>query len=201
MNKQTIHPVIFFNNHIIQTEDIGGPEVNSIIDINKKNADNKTRKLIIVGYLINNIVQLCNTFMIKLIEDNICKDEVAYIVDFNNDFNIRDYLFRNLRYVNNDNVSILIKSNIIFILNQFIQFYCMYKLVYNEGVDLYKYLIKDTYNEEAPSDTKMQDKYVFCYSIMNNMLEEMLPYITECCNRIEIMSNHILDIYNNMGGI
>ena len=194
MDRSIIHPVIFFNEDALRTESIGAPEVDCIIrQVTKSN--NYSGKLILIDFVINNITQLSTTFIIKLLEDNIDKNEIAYIVDFNSEFDMKSYLVNNIQYIDsdtdNDAIINIIRSNIIFILNQFIQFYCMYKLVYEEGVDLYKFLFSETYDTEVPTNTKQQNKYVFCYSIMSNMLETLLPDIDKCCVELKSTISNI----------
>lgn len=208
MDISAIHPIYFFNNEALRTESIGAPEVSCVIQqIQHKNTVNNDAKVgpysmeqILRDFIANNVCQLSTTFMIKLLEDFINKDEIAYIVDFNSDFDIKEYLLNNLKEINihsMDNVTIIniIRSNIIFVLNQFIQFYCMYKLIYNEGVNLYEFLYKETYSEEAPKDKKQQHKYVFCTSIMNNMMEALLPDINKCCTELESTIANIKSLY------
>ena len=197
--EQRITPIIFYEDKVIQSEDIG---TNNELPI--KNFLDKTNNanllingdFIINNYIINNISDLCNTFMIRLLENYINKDEIAYIIDFTDKFDIKEYLKYSLlnagivsNSINNNQmmVSVLINllfSDIIFIMNQFIQFYVMTKLVYKkEGIDLYKYLYKDTYEETAP-EARYQDQYVFCVSIMGSMLDLEIPNIHACLNKL-----------------
>ena len=204
MDISAIHPVYFFNNETLKTDSIGTPEVSCVVrQIQHKNTvdiSSNSMEQILRDFIVNNVSQLSSTFMIKLLEDFINKDEIAYIVDFNSDFNIKDYLLDNLKEMSiysMDNASIIniIRSNIVFILNQFIQFYCMYKLIYNEGIKLYEFLYKETYSAEAPKDKKYQYKYVFCTSIMNNMMETLLSDIDKCCNELESTISNIKSLY------
>ena len=203
MSLSAIHPVYFFDNKVMKNENIGTPEVNCIIyqlqNMSTNNISYHNMEIILKDFVVNNVSELSNTFMIKLLEDFIDKNEIAYIVDFNNDFDIKTYLINNLSSVDmykldNDSIINIIRSNIIFILNQFIQFYCMYKLIYNEGIDLYDFLYKETYSEDA-KDNKKQTKYVFCISIMNNMLETLLKDIDKCCIEMKSTIANIKSLY------
>lgn len=186
MNLDAIHPVNFYSNQVFQDSGIGNVEIFPILEelkcIHSETGANIEDTL--KDFIINNVSNLSNTFIIKLLEDNFGKDEMAYLVDFYGDFNLKGYLFDSLNKqvlanYNSDNICNIIQSNIIFTLNQFIQFYTIYKLVYDkEGVDLYRNLYKETYGKE-PDEKANQDKYVFCTSILNNMVEELYPYIKE----------------------
>ena len=203
MESDVIHPISFFNNDVLQSKDIGNPELYPILQqiqhVNSGTSNSINEFL--RDFIINNISGLSTTFIIKLLEDNINKDEVAYMVDFYSDFNIKDYLLNTITKYSlfnktPDTICNMIQSNIIFILNQFIQFYTMYKLIYDkEGVDLYSFLCKETYGDII--DMNMQDKYVFCNSIMNNMLEDIVPNIKECSIALK---NTITNIKNLNGG-
>ena len=194
MELSDIHPVNFFREKPLKTEDIGKPEIYPILqEIQHMNTDAKYESHIndiLRDFVINNITNLSNTFMIKLLEDNINKNEIAYIVDFNSDFDSKTYLLNTIPTVlsskDSESICNIIQSNIIFILNQFIQFYVTYKLVYsNEGVDLYDFIYKLTYDEKPDKDIKDQDKYTFCYSILNNILESIIPNIKDCCDLLK----------------
>jgi hypothetical protein len=204
MNLSVIHPVYFFDNKVMRNENIGTPEVKCVIhqlqhmNTSEDNSYNNM-EIILKDFVANNISELSNTFMIKLLEDFIDKNEIAYIVDFNNDFDMKNYLINNLSTfdiykLDNDSISNIIRSNIIFILNQFIQFYCMYKLIYNEGVNLYEFLYKETYGADAPNN-KNQNKYVFCISILSNMLETLLADIDDCCYELKSTISNIKSLY------
>jgi hypothetical protein len=187
-----IHPVNFFKDNVMQSSEIGNPELHPFLQeiqhMNTRPVDNTD--IIMKDFIINNVTNLTNTFIIKLLEDYIDKDEIAYLVDFYDSFRLKDYLYNTLSntILTNtfiDTVANIIESNIIFAINQFIQFYVIYKIVYNkEGVDLYKFLYKATYEKAPENDIKEQDKYVFCCSIMNNMLNELVPDINECCRAL-----------------
>lgn len=184
IDLKAVHPINFYNNQVIQNDNIGGAdlypvleEINCIRSNTGGNIDDTLK-----DFVINNICNLTNTFIIKILEDNISKDEIAYMVDFYDEFNLRWFLYYNidklmLRNYAPENICNIIYSNIVFTINQFIQFYTIYKLVYNEeGVDLFSFLYKDTYGnaEPKPEELKYQNKYVFCTTIMNNILETEL---------------------------
>ena len=186
MDLTAIHPVNFYNNKVLQNCDIGNVDLYPMIEeINciRSNIGGNIEDTL-KDFIINNITNLTHTFIIKILEDNISKDEIAYLVDFYSDFDFRAHLNSaiakpSLRKYNEENICNIIYSSIIFGLNQFIQFYTIYKLVYDkEGVDLYRNLYKETYGKE-PDEKANQDKYVFCTSILNNMVEELYPYIKE----------------------
>jgi len=191
-----IHPVNFFNDKVQQNENIGGPELYPILKEIQHMSTKDTRTTsyidpILKDFIINNITNLSNTFIIKLLEDYIDKDEIAYLVDFNDKYDIKMYLYDALSkstLATKDEISLcnIIESNIIFTINQFIQFYVIYKMIYKEGVDLYKYIYKATYDENKIPEMREQDKYVFCVSIMNNMLENMLQDIHLCCTALKV---------------
>ena len=193
-----IHPISFFKDNIIQNADIGNPEVYPILlEIQHMSTKDKVHTTVYIedllrDFVINNVSNLANTFIIKLLEDYISKDEIAYLVDFYDSFDIKTYLFNTITKSvlgTKDEISIcnIIESNIIFVINQFIQFYSIYKIVYtNEGVDLYKLLYKETYGKDPEKEIKTQDKYVFCCSILNSMLDNMVSAINECCIALRI---------------
>ena len=198
-----IHPISFFSNTVLQSADIGNPEVYPILQelqhMSTKDICSDNIVNILKDFVINNVSSLTNTFIIKLLEDYVDKNEVAYLVDFFDSYNIKSYLSNTLNsnvLATQDEVAIsnLIESNIVFTINQFIQFYVVYKIVYNkEGVDLYKFLYNETYERypDSNKEIKVQDKYVFCCSILNNMLEGMIPSIYDCC---EALRKPILNI-------
>lgn len=184
MDLTAIHPVNFYKNSILQSNDIGNGEIFPILE-ELKCIHSETGAHIedtLKDFIINNVSNLSNTFILKILEDNINKDEIAYVVDFWADFNLKEYLSNSLTKqilanYDSNNICNIIQSNIIFVLNQFSQFYVLYKLVYtNEGVELYKFLYKETYGEE-PKEQSVQNKYVFCTSIMSNMVEQLYPQI------------------------
>lgn len=196
-----IYPISFFKDTVLQSADIGNPEVYPILQelqhMSTKDSCSDNVLDILKDFVINNVSNLTNTFIIKLLEDYIDKNEIAYIVDFYDSYDIKSYLSNTLNkntLIIQDEVTIsnLIESNIIFTINQFIQFYTIYKIVYNkEGVDLYKFLYNETYGADPYKDIKVQDKYVFCCSILSNILEGMVPAIYNCC---EALRNPILNI-------
>lgn len=196
-NLDKMHPVNFFKDKVLQNSDIGTPEVYPILqEIQHMNTKGQQHQSYIEDtlrdFVINNITGLTNTFIMKLLEDNLSSDEIAYMVDFYQDFHMKEYLMDTITkgvLVGKDPDSIcnLIQSNIIFILNQFIQFYSMYKIVYNkEGIDLYDTLYKLTYGESPTQDIRIQDKYVFCNCILSNMLEGMILNIKDCCESLKV---------------
>lgn len=201
MDLKVIHPISFYNNTVFQSEDIG--TVDLVPMINEINTKNGNIEDTLKDFLMNNITNLSNTFMIRILENNISKDEIAYIVDFLDSFNIRSYLNDSLdkltlRNYNSENLCNIMQSNIIFILNQFIQFYTIYKLVYSkEGVDLYKFLYKETYRENPKEDNEpFQNKYVFCTSILNNILEQDMKNIIDCCMKLKDLIDNIRALNN-----
>ena len=201
IDLKSIHPVNFYNNKVLQSTDIGSVDLYPIaeeIQCIRSNIGGNIEDTL-RDYVINNICNLANTFIIKILEDYIHKNEIAYIVDFNSSFNVKDYLYNSInkdifRY-SNENICNIIYSNIIFILNQFIQFYVLYKLVYtSEGVDLFDFLYKDTYGDNVypkEDELKEQNKYVFCVTIMNNILEEESNNIRNCCVKLKNIINNI----------
>lgn len=194
-----IHPITFFDNTVLQTADIGNPEVHPILQELQHMSTNGSNNVINIlkDFIINNVLNLSNTFIIKLLEDYVDKDEIAYLVDFFDKYDLVSYLSNTLNsnvLATQDEVAIsnLIESNIVFTINQFIQFYTVYKIVYNkEGVDLYRFLYKETYEKYPNKEIKVQDKYVFCSTILNNMLEGLIPSIYYCC---EALRKPILNI-------
>lgn len=197
MELSDIHPVNFFGEKPIRSEDIGKPEVYPILQeiqhMNIKDENNKSLYIedILRDFIINNVTNLSNTFMIKLLEDNIDKNELFYIADFDRTFDLKTYLFNSLSKTtlsskDSESICNIILSNIIFSLNQFTQFYITYKLIYDQdGINLHKYLYKLTYDEDPSDNIKEQDKYAFCYSIMSNIIESLIPDIKDCCNLLE----------------
>lgn len=213
MDLEKIHPVNFFKNEILQNSEIGNCELdpiyNEITLMNNPNYSPYIQELI-RDFTINNITGLSTTFIIKLLEDNIDKDEIAYIVDFyqylNMNYYLSDIVNRSLMSLHtiedNNSICNIIESGIIFIINQFIQFYTMNKLVYsNEGVDLYKHLYKSTYDEDPKNTIRIQDKYVFCNCILNSILENMIPDIRKCCESLNEaiynIKNISMEVINN----
>lgn len=202
MDLTAIHPVNFYNNQILQNVDIGSIDLYPILEeVNCIRSDiGGNIEDTLKDFVINNICNIVNTFMIKILEDNISKDEIAYIVDFNSDFNLKGYLYASLdknilRTYSVENICNIIYSNIIFSLNQFIQFYVIYKLVYtNEGVELFKTLYKEAYGDikPKPEELKEQNKYVFCVTIMNNILEGEYENIRDCCEKLRDTISNIL---------
>lgn len=201
MDLTAIHPVNFYNNKVLQNCDIGSIDLYPIIEeVNciRNNIGGNIEDTL-KDFVINNVCNLAHTFMIKLLEDNISKDEIAYIVDFYADFKLKDYLNISidkniLKLYSVDNICNIIYSNIIFTLNQFIQFYVLYKLVYTkEGVDLFSFLYKNTYPNSTPTDTELkeQNKYVFCVTIMNGMLEDENDNIRNSCERLRDVIHNI----------
>ena len=202
----SIHPVNFFRDSVLKSPDIGNPEIYPILQQIQHMSTKDTHQMlhieeILKDFIINNVSNLSNTFIIKLLEDNIGKDEMAYLVDFYGDFDLKSYLFdtisKNALYsYDPESICNIIESNIIFTLNQFVQFYVIYKLVYiKEGVDLYKTLYKETYGENPDGTMREQDKYVFCCSIMNSMIENLVPDITDCCNSLKSTIENIKLLY------
>lgn len=199
MDLNAIHPVNFFKDTVFQSEDIGNVDLYPVLEEIKCIHSETGGHIedLLKDFVINNICNISNTFIIKLLEDYINKDEIAYIVDFYGDFNLKGYLYNSLNKsilakYDSANICNIIQSNIIFTLNQFIQFYVLYKLVYdNEGVDLYKFLYKETYNDEEPSkNDRTQDKYVFCTCILNDMINLMYNDIRDTCFRLkEVIDN------------
>lgn len=202
----SIHPVNFFRDNVLKSPDIGNAEIYPILQeiqhMSTKDAQQIHIEEILRDFIINNISNLSNTFIIKLLEDNINKDEVAYIVDFYGDFDLKSYLFNTISKTvlstkNSQSICNIIESNIIFALNQFVQFYVIYKLVYKkEGVDLYKSLYKETYGKNPNDTMREQDKYVFCCSIMNSMVENLVPYIKDCCDSLNSTIENIKLLYS-----
>ena len=200
MDLTAIHPVNFYNDQVLQSTDIGNIDLYPILEeINciKSNIGANIEDTL-KDFIINNICNLTNTFIIKILEDNISKDEIAYIVDFYSDFNLKGYLYNSidkniLKSYPSENICNIIYSNIIFALNQFIQFYVLYKLVYTEeGVDLFSFLYQGTYEDKPSEDEqKVQNKYVFCVTIMNNILETEYENIRSCCESLRDVINNI----------
>jgi hypothetical protein len=194
-----IHPISFFDNTVLQSPDIGNPEVYPILQELQHMSTNGSNNVIDIlkDFIINNVLNLSNTFIIKLLEDYVDKDEIAYLVDFFDKYDLVLHLSNTLNsnvLATQDEVAIsnLIESNIVFTINQFIQFYTVYKIVYNkEGVDLYRFLYKETYEKYPNKEIKVQDKYVFCSTILSNMLEGLIPHICYCC---EALRKPILNI-------
>ena len=90
MDLKVIHPISFYGDTVFQSEDIGTIDLLPIVnEINTKSANIEDT---LKDFLMNNITNLSNTFMIRILESNISKDEIAYIVDFLDGFNIRSYL-------------------------------------------------------------------------------------------------------------
>jgi hypothetical protein len=201
MDLKVIHPISFYGDTVFQSEDIGTIDLLPIVnEINTKSANIEDT---LKDFLMNNITNLSNTFMIRILESNISKDEIAYIVDFLDGFNIRSYLNDSLdkltlKNYDSENLCNIILSNIIFILNQFIQFYTIYKLVYSkEGVDLYKFLYKATYGSNPlEKEEPLQNKYVFCTSILSNMLEQEMKNISDCCIKLKDLIDNIRALNN-----
>ena len=52
--------------------------------------------------------------------------------------------------------------------------------------EAYKLLYKETYGKDPEKEIKTQDKYVFCCSILNSMLDNMVSAINECCIALRI---------------
>lgn len=199
-NIKVIHPVSFYNNTVFQSEDIG--TIDLIPMVKELNVNSVNIEDTLKDFLMNNITNLSNTFMIRILENNISKDEIAYIVDFFDTFNIRSYLNDSLdklilRNYSSENLCNIILSNIIFILNQFIQFYTIYKLVYSkEGVDLYKFLYKETYGSYPQDEEPVQNKYVFCTSILNNIMEQEKNNLIDCCMKLKDLIDNIRALNN-----
>ena len=210
MDLTAIHPVNFYNNKVLQNCDIGNVDLYPMIEeINCIRSDvGGNIEDTLKDFIINNITNLTHTFIIKILEDNISKDEIAYLVDFYGDFNLRSYLNSaiakpSLRKYSEDNICNIIYSSIIFSLNQFTQFYTIYKLVYdNEGVDLFKYLYTNTYGKYNPTEEelKSQNKYVFCVTTLNGLIEAEYKNIRDCCEKLKgaIYNIRILGGVNNV---
>lgn len=194
MDLSAIHPVNFYNNRVLQNTDIGSIDLYPIMEeINCIRSDiGGNIEDTLKDFIINNICNLTNTFIIKLLEDNISKDEIAYIVDFYGDFNLKGYLYNSIdknmiRQYSIENICNIMYSNIVFALNQFIQFYVLYKLVYTEeGVDLFKLIYDTTYGDKpTEEELKVQNKYVFCVTILNNIMENEYQNIKDCCDKLK----------------
>lgn len=205
MNLEIIHPISFFNNTILQSEDIGTIDTLPIVNCITNKSINLEEAL--RDFLSTNISNLTNTFILRLLENNISKNEIAYIVDFYDSFDIKSYLRDSLnnhvlKNYSSEGICNIMISNIIFILNQFIQFYTMYKLVYsNEGVKLYEFLYKSTYGNDSKNidvmDELVQNKYVFCVSILSNMLDNEIKNIGDCCLKLKDTIENIKMLTNN----
>ena len=210
MDLTAIHPVNFYNNKVLQNCDIGNVDLYPMIEeINCIRSDvGGNIEDTLKDFIINNITNLTHTFIIKILEDNISKDEIAYLVDFYGDFNLRSYLNSaiakpSLRKYSEDNICNIIYSSIIFSLNQFTQFYTKYKLeYYNEVVYLFKYLYTNTYGKYNPTEEelKSQNKYVFCVTTLNGLIEAEYKNIRDCCEKLKgaIYNIRILGGVNNV---
>ena len=129
-NLDSIYPVHFIKDEPIQDSNSGlidvSPQIfreaindsislDMLSDYNSKLFsiyDKNNLNILIKDFIINNISELCNTFMIKILEDYIDKDEIAYIVDFNADYNLKDYLSKSLNFsfASNIKYDILLKN-------------------------------------------------------------------------------------------
>lgn len=181
-------PIIFMKEQFIQHQDINGVLSDPYIEeVRKGYITDYTKKHIIINFLISNITEFCNTFMIRLIEKYIDSKEIAYIIDFTDKFDMKGFLSKTFYSVDlNQELTNIIYSDIIFILNQFIQFYVTTKLIYSkEGVDLYNYLYKDTYEENVSKSVSNQEKFIFCDMIMNSYLQEEAETIKEFSYKID----------------
>ena len=55
----------------------------------------------------------------------------------------------------------------------------------NKYNDVYNIDLPNCFMRKPDKDIKDQDKYTFCYSILNNILESIIPNIKDCCDLLK----------------